>query len=129
MQRRAVCTVADSVPEIAVVACDHRSRATRRPGNGVAIVAGTAVALVSAIATLPFASGFASTQCPPALVSRRACSPSGSWSMPIASRLPRIASVAGDASRRSVPISSGAAMIAHRTIGRPVAFSAAAIAA
>src|SRR5437899_7822781 len=69
--------------------------------------------LNSATATSPFASRLASTRRVPSSRICTPCMPSASWSTATSPLLVRIARVAADAPRRSLPAINGAAIIAH----------------
>ncbi len=108
-------------PAVSRSSCAHRSRTRYAAASGspvsaaeVSILAVRAVSLNSATARSPFSSGFTNTCVPSSERIGSPCTPSRSWSTAITSRLPRISIVSGVASRRSLPISSGAAMTDHR---------------
>ncbi len=67
-----------------------------------------------ATARLPSFISLATTQRPPADDTTVPCLPSGSWSTAMTSLLSRMSKVDGEALRRSVPMSSGAAMTDQR---------------
>ena len=65
------------------------------------------------MACCPSARGLSNTMRPPEFDTTVACRPNGSWSIRMICLLVSVASVAADALRRSVPMISGAAIIAH----------------
>ena len=72
------------------------------------------VSLNSATARSPLASCLVKTTSPPDEEMMTPCLPSESWSIAMTSRLLRMSKVCWLAFRRSVPMSSGAAISAHR---------------
>src|SRR4051812_6490993 len=108
-------------PEVVLVCFDHRSlRAydVAPPSPIASAVVATALAVVFSFVSVterpPSARGLDITTSPPPLDTTAPCRPSASWSTAMTSAFLRTSRVAEDTVRRSLPISRGAAICAHR---------------